>query len=284
MTTDVLESTGPVAVGSPAGPSEDAIERKLVRRSRWLKVRPMLLGGSWVVLFILGWQLIFDFKLLNRLFVPHPYAVLIGIGDLVKDGQLWHNLGISAEEFGLGLGISIAAGAVLGILCGWYKPVEEFFRPMVIGLNSMPQIAIIPLLILIFGIGVAPKVVVVILSCTVTIILNTAAGVENADPKLLRLARSFGASDLQIIRTVITPSVIPFFMTGIRISVGRAVISVVAGEIFASRAGLGNLLINAANSFNMPLMYATLLILTFLGIVLTQGATRLERRMQRWRE
>jgi NitT/TauT family transport system permease protein len=236
------------------------------------------------VIFIAVWQLIFDEQWLNRLFVPHPYAVLVGLENLVSGGLLWHNLAVSGEEFGLGLGISIGIGAILGIASGWYKPLEEFLRPMVVGLNSMPQIAIIPLLILIFGIGVTPKVVVVILSCTVTIILNTAAGVESADPHLLRLSRSFGASDLQVIKTVILPSVVPFFMTGVRISVGRAVVSVVVGEIFASRAGLGNLLINASDSFNMPLMYATLVILTAIGIILTQGATRLERRMQRWQE
>ena len=196
----------------------------------------------------------------------------------------WSNLAVSGEEFAVGLGISIALGAILGILTGWYKAFDEFLKPIVVGLNSMPQVAVIPLLILIFGIGMSPKIVVVVLSCSTVILMNTAAGVTNVDRNLMRLSRSFGASDLQAIRTVVLPSVVPFFMTGLRISIGRAMIGVVVGEIFASKAGIGNILIGASNSFNMPVMYATVVLITVLGILLTQGAAWLERRMQRWRE
>jgi NitT/TauT family transport system permease protein len=113
--------------------------------------------------------------------------------------------------------------------------------------------------------------------------LNTAAGVQNVDTNLMRMSRSFGSRDLQAIRTVVLPSMVPFFMTGVRISVGRALTAVVVSEFFASKAGVGNVMISAANSFNMPRMYAMLLFITALGIALTQGATWVEQRMQRWR-
>jgi NitT/TauT family transport system permease protein len=209
--------------------------------------------------------------------------VLEALKSIFSGGPIWKDLGVSGEEFIIGLGISIAIGAVLGILTGWYRRVDEFLKPIVVALNSMPQVAVIPVLILIFGIGTAPKIIVVILSCAPVMLMNTATGVGNVDDRLMRVARSFGASDWQSIRTIVIPEVVPFFMTGLRISIGRAIIGVVVGEIFASKAGIGNLLISASNSFNMPVMYATVIIITALGILLTQLAARLERRMQVWR-
>lgn len=247
------------------------------------RARPFALGSLSVILFVALWQVAVSAKWVNTLFVPTPWAAAKALGDLFTSGQVWHNLAISGEEFILGLGISVGLGALLGILTGWYRAFDEFLKPIVIGLNAMPQVAVIPLLILVFGIGMAPKIVVVVLSCTTVILMNTAAGVEAVDQQLMRLSRSYAATDWQAIRTVVLPSVIPFFMTGLRISIGRAMIGVVVGEIFASRAGIGNILITASNSFNMPVMYATVTIITVLGILLTQGAAWAERRMQRWR-
>jgi NitT/TauT family transport system permease protein len=269
---------------TPGDRTEEAEERTgRLRQGAWSAGRPFVLGGFSLLLLVGLWQLAVEQHWVKALFLPGPAKVADALGTLVTDGTLWTNLRVSGEEFALGLAISIVLGAALGLLTGWYKAADEFWKPLVIGINSMPQVAVVPVLILIFGIGMTPKVVVVVLSCTTVILLNTAAGVENVDWQLRRLARSFGASDLQVIRTIVLPSLVPFFMTGLRISIGRAMIGVVVGEIFASRAGIGNLLISASNSFNMPVMYATVVIITILGIALTQAAALLERRMQRWR-
>ena len=249
----------------------------------WLRVRPLLLGATSVILLVVIWQVVTNLNLVKQIFLPTPVQVFDALKSIFSGGPIWTDLGVSGEEFILGLGISIAIGAVLGILTGWYRPVDEFFKPIVVALNSMPQVAVIPVLILIFGIGITPKVIVVILSCAPVILMNTAAGVANVDERLMRVARSFGATDWQAIRTIVIPDVVPFFMTGLRISIGRAIIGVVVGEIFASRAGIGSLLISASDSFNMPVMYASVIIITTLGILLTQVAAWAERRMQMWR-
>lgn len=249
----------------------------------WLRVRPLLLGATSVILLVVIWQVVTNLNLVKQIFLPTPVQVFDALKSIFSGGPIWTDLGVSGEEFILGLGISIAIGAVLGILTGWYRPVDEFFKPIVVALNSMPQVAVIPVLILIFGIGITPKVIVVILSCAPVILMNTAAGVANVDERLMRVARSFGATDWQAIRTIVIPDVVPFFMTGLRISIGRAIIGVVVGEIFASRAGIGSLLISASDSFNMPVMYASVIIITALGILLTQVAAWAERRMQMWR-
>lgn len=246
-------------------------------------VRPVLLGLSAVVLLIALWQLACSLHMVKRIFLPTPLDVVHALGTLFTGGAVYHDLAVSGEEFVLGLAIAVVLGGVLGVLTGWYKPVDEFFKPLVIGINSMPQVAVIPILILVFGIGMAPKVIVVVLSCTTVMLLNTAAGVANVEEKLMRMSKSFGASDSQVIRSVVLPHLVPFFMTGLRISIGRAMIGVVVGEIFSSKAGIGNLLISASDNFNMPVMYATVVVITVLGIVLTQLAAWMERRMQRWR-
>jgi NitT/TauT family transport system permease protein len=175
-------------------------------------------------------------------------------------------------------------GVAVGVVYGLYAPVREFLMPMVIALNAMPQIAIVPLLILRFGVGIGSKIVMIIMMCIATILLNTATGMQVIDERFVRLSRSFGASRLQFLRTVALPSALPYVMTGIRICVGRALIGVVVGELFASKDGIGHLLVNSAANYNMPLLYAGLIVVTFFGIVLTQLIGVVEHRLQRWRE
>jgi NitT/TauT family transport system permease protein len=260
-----------------------AMEAKPKERTLLRSSRSSLLGGLAVALVILGWQLTASLKLIDPLFLPAPLTVLGELKTIVTNPTFAQDLRVSGYEFGMGLGLSILLGGVLGILSGWYRPVEEFLRPLVIALNSVPHLALIPLLILVFGIGALPKIILVLLSCIVVMIMNTAAGVENVDAQLMRMSKSFGASDRQIISTVVLPSVVPFFMTGVRISVGRAVVAVAIAEIFASVAGLGNILIKAQSSLNMPVMYAAVILLTVIGIVLTQAAALLEQRLLRWK-
>ena len=275
MSTQTEVSGPPVAGGAVPG-------RRAPGRA-WIRTRPLLLGASSVILLVVIWQVVTDLNLVKQIFLPTPLQVLDGLKSIFSGGAIWNDLAVSGEEFIIGLGISIAIGASLGILTGWYRAVDEFFKPIVVALNSMPQVAVIPLLILIFGIGITPKVIVVILSCAPVILMNTTTGVGNVDERLMRVARSFGATDWQAIRTIVIPEVVPFFMTGLRISIGRATIGVVVGEIFASKAGIGNLLISASDSFNMPVMYASVIIITAIGILLTQVAAWAERRMQLWR-
>lgn len=269
-------------VSGPPMAGHAAPDRRIPGRT-WARSRPLLLGAASVILLLVIWQVVTELKLVKQIFLPTPLQVLDALRSVFSGGPIWNDLAVSGEEFVIGLGLSIAIGAALGILTGWYKPVDEFFKPIVVALNSMPQVAVIPVLILIFGIGITPKVIVVVLSCAPVILMNTAAGVGNVDERLMRVARSFGATDWQAIRTIVFPEVVPFFMTGLRISIGRAIIGVVVGEIFASKAGIGSLLITASDSFNMPVMYAAVIIITALGILLTQLAAWLERRLQVWR-
>jgi ABC-type nitrate/sulfonate/bicarbonate transport system permease component len=244
---------------------------------------------AWVLGFLslasvaLLWQVAAERAWVNPIFLPTMGEVGAAIIQVITSDRFPNDLRVSGYEFAWGLGLSVLIGGSVGILVGWFKPVEEFVQPLVIAINSIPNLALIPLLILIFGIGTLPKILLVMLSCIVVMIMNTSAGVKAADAQLMRMARSFKANQAQLIRTVVVPSVIPYFMTGVRICVGKAVVTVAVAEIFGSTAGLGNILIVAQTSFNMPVMYAAVIILTVIGIVLTQAAELVERYFLRWR-
>ena len=236
-----------------------------------------------VSLVFIAWEISATYNLIDRMFLPPPTEVLVALKTVVTSRTFMNDVSVSAYEFGWGLGLSILIGGTLGILSGWYRPIERFLQPIVIALNSIPHLALIPLLILLFGIGTLPKILLVLLSCIVDMLMNTAAGVKSVDPQLMRMAKSFEAHDRQLIRTVVVPSVIPYFMTGVRICVGKSVVAVAVAELFGSTAGLGNILIKAQASFNMPVMFASVIILTVIGITLTSAAGYLERRIQRWK-
>jgi ABC-type nitrate/sulfonate/bicarbonate transport system permease component len=258
-----------------------------MRVLRWLSSGN---GSAWT-LGLLGilvafavWQLITSLGLVAPLFLSSPEATWHALVDYVSSGAIWPDLSTSGLEFILGLGISVIAGVAIGVVYGLNKPTREFLSPLVIALNAMPQIAVIPLLILRFGVGIDSKIVMIVMMCIATILLNTATGMEVIDERFVRLSRSMAASRLQFLWTVALPSALPYIMTGIRICVGRALIGVVVGELFASRNGIGHLLVNSAANFNMPLLYAGLIVVTFFGIVLTQLIGVVERRVQAWRE
>jgi NitT/TauT family transport system permease protein len=164
-----------------------------------------------------------------------------------------------------------------------WRPVDDLLSPWVFALNAAPIVALAPIIILWFGIGVASKVAVVIFLVIFTLSVNTEVGIRSADQHLVTLARSFGATRRQIFFTVSLPWAVPFIVSGLRLAVGRALIGVVVGELFGARAGLGYVITDASQVFDMPTLFAAVIILAGAGIVLTSLLRALERRLAVWR-
>jgi NitT/TauT family transport system permease protein len=155
-------------------------------------------------------------------------------------------------------------------------------NPWISGLYATPIIALAPLFILWFGIGIWSKVAVVASLVLFPVIINTDAGVRNADRQLIEAVRSFGASKLQLFTKVSLPAALPFILAGLRLGVGRGLIGVVVGELFGARAGLGFMITQAAEVFNMPQLFAGVVVLAAAGIVLTAAFQALERHLVPW--
>jgi len=236
-----------------------------------------------VVVFLVVWQLVAAARVVPALFLPAPTDIADAYRQMFRDPEIWLDLETSGTEVGYGFGLAILIGLPLGILMGWYRPVRFALDPFVAFFYSTPRIALTPLLIIWFGIGIYSKVAVIFLGAFFPITINTMAGIRSLDPLLLQAARSFGARDAQIFRTIALPGSVPFILTGLRLGVGHALIGVVVGELIAAQHGIGKRMSDAFTTFNMPTGFAALIMIAATGVVLTVVIQRLERRFDAWR-
>lgn len=274
-------------IASGTARREEAINRDLVARARKKKrldrSTKQLLGVAGVLTFALVWHIVYTMELVNPAFFAGPIETLHAVWDYFASGDVWNDLWVSVQEFLLGLLLSTIVGITVGVLYGTFPRFRAFAAPVVLGWNATPQIALVPVIILWFGIGIWSKVISVFLVCLTVIILNTASGIQTQEEKHLRLAKSFGASKLQTMLTVSLPHALPHIVTGMRLAIGRALITVVVAELFASQAGLGNALGSASASFNTALVFAIVLITCAMGVTLAGAVTMIEKRLASWR-
>src|SRR5437762_10733667 len=177
----------------------------------------------------------------------------------------------------------VVVGIVLGLLVGWYKRLRYALDPFITFLYATPRIVLLPLFIIWFGIGVESKIAVVFLGAIFAILINTAAGVRNLDANLIKVARSFGASDLQLFRTIALPGSLPFILTGLRLGIGHALTGVVVGELVAAQAGIGLMMAVAGSSFQTAKVFAGVFIIAGAGMVLTFLLQKIEAHFQSWK-
>jgi NitT/TauT family transport system permease protein len=184
------------------------------------------------------------------------------------------------------LGYSSAAllGIVIGLVMANSERAKQVMQPWVSGLYATPTVALAPLFILWFGIGIFSKVVVVAVLVVFPVIINTETGLKMTNRQLIETVRSFGASRAQIFFKVSLPSALPFIFAGLKLGIGRGLIGVVVAELFGARSGLGQLISQSAETFNMPNLFAGVVILAVAGIALTAGFSWLERRLLPWNE
>ena len=177
----------------------------------------------------------------------------------------------------------LVIGLVLGLLMGWYTRVQYALDPFVNFFYSTPRIVFIPLFIIWFGIDMPSKIAVIFLGALFPIIINTMAGVRNTDAALLRVAKSFGASDALTFRRVILPGSVPFILTGFRLGIGHALTGLVVAELIAARHGIGQVIAIAGQTFQSPKMLAGVVLIAGTGMLLTTILQRIENRFQAWR-
>jgi NitT/TauT family transport system permease protein len=198
-------------------------------------------------------------------------------------GAIWAPLGVSAAAFAIGLALAIVVGLPLGVLLGRSKTLNAMFDPFVTAFNATPRLVFLPLLMLWLGIGMWSKIAIVFLGAVFPLLINTHEGVRNADKVLINVVRSFGASEWDVARLVVIPNSLPFIIVGLRLAIGRAILGVVVAEFFGAQAGLGVIMVRAASSFNVDVVFAGLIIFAALSLIMTGLVRVLEERMSRWR-
>jgi len=275
----MAEQTAPASIDTPG---EQVSFTKRILRMYVTFQRPIL-SISGMVVFFLGWEYIGTSGLVNPLFTSAPSKIFRAAVVMVQQGDIWNDLYVSGTEFAIGFAIAIAIGIPLGMLLGWYKTAYYLLDPFVTAFNATPRIALTPLFIIWFGIGIWSKVALVFLGAVFPIILNTFSGVRTIDELLLRAARSFGAKDRQIFTTIVLPGSVPFILSGLRLGLGRALVGIVVGEMVAATAGIGYSMAVAGATFQTDKLFVGVLILTAFGVMFTEGLNRLEHRFDAWR-
>jgi NitT/TauT family transport system permease protein len=239
-------------------------------------------GTISVVVGLALWELISRVLVANPLFLAAPTQIVAAIISLARTGELWRHLGVSSAEFALGYVIASVLGVFAGFATASSPIAKQAMSPWISGFYATPTIALAPLFILWFGIGIWSKVLIVILLVFFPVAINTDAGLRTTSDRLIEMLRSFGATPRQIFFKVSLPSAMPFILAGLKLGIGRGLIGVVVAELFGSRAGLGRLISASADSFNMPELFAGVVILAVAGILMTAGFSWLETRLVPW--
>ncbi|MGE0747011.1 MAG: ABC transporter permease [Rhodospirillales bacterium] len=218
----------------------------------------------------------------NPLFFVSLTQVAVRGVQLWDAGELQVHIGTSLTELAIGLFLGIVVGIAIGAVMASSVALEDMFDPWVSMIYSMPIIALGPLFILWFGIGIASKVAIVFLMAVFPVIINSYTGLKNTDRDLLEAARSFASTPLQVFFKVRLPAAVPFIVSGIRNAISRGLIGVVVSEFFGAEAGLGFLILYSAQVFDTAALFVGVFILAFGGIGAVEILRRVERRVAPW--
>jgi ABC-type nitrate/sulfonate/bicarbonate transport system permease component len=250
----------------------------------YLNQERKILGTLSVVIFLTVWELIGNtLQLINPMFMSAPSLVMKAAVQLFTSGEIWNDLYVSGIEFFWGYFLSIIFAIPFGIAIGWYKRFAYICDPFVNAMNATPRVALLPLVIIWLGIGILSKVGIIFLGAVFPLLINTRDGVKTTPANLLTAARSFGASEWQIFRAVVLPSTVPFILTGLRLAVGRALIGVMVGELYAATAGIGFMITVAGATFQTDKVFVGVLIFAITGMILTDVIDRMEHKFDKWR-
>ena len=238
-----------------------------------------------VVLFLLLWEYGTQYLLdpARKVFLPPLHVVLGAWWGLARSGQLQQHVVASLTRSVIGFSLAVVAGIGLGLVVAWYDGLREFLTPLLEAFRNTAALALLPVFVLLLGIGETSKIAIVAYASFFPVLLNTVAGVRTVDPLLVRAARSLGLGSLRLFQKVVLPSAVPTIFTGVRMAGTASILVLIAAEMVGAKAGLGYLIVNAQSSFQIPDMYAGILTVSLFGLLVNTVLVRLERRFSRWR-
>lgn len=221
---------------------------------------------------------------INPLFMSYPSAIAGASVELLLAGEIQRQAAGSLQVFAVGLSGALLLGIVVGLLMGRYRLAEYLLDPYVYALDATPRVALIPLLLLWFGLGDASKIAIVFLSGLFPVLMNTFSGVRTVSAHLVEVGQAYGAGERKIFTKIILPASLPFIMTGVRLSVGRALIGIITAEMFAAVTGMGALLVRYSSALATDKFFVPVIFLSLLGVALSATVERLQKRLAPWKE
>jgi NitT/TauT family transport system permease protein len=195
---------------------------------------------------------------------------------------IWLNAQFTLINTLIGFGLAVVFGVILGVAVGASPLLYRALNPLLIGFNSIPKVAVVPILVLWFGIGTVPAVITAFLVAFFPITVNVATGIATTEPELQDVLRSLGASKLDILYRVGLPRSLPYFFASLKVAITLAFVGTVISETVASNQGIGYLMLSASSTFRVPLVFAALLVIAAMGIAMYAIAAAFERRHTHW--
>jgi len=235
-----------------------------------VRYQKILLFIASLVVICLIWEIIGQAGLLNPLFFAWPSTILRSLYVIVTDPDFFGHMSVSLFELSVGYALAGIIAIPIGIIMGRSRMVENLLDPYISALNAVPRVALMPLVIMIFGIGLSSKMFLVFLGSFFPILINTFHGVKNIDPLMVDMAKTFGAKKLPMVLEVLVPSIMPYLLAGFRIGLSLAFIMVVVGEFFAATQGVGYMIAYEAGRYNASGVLAWVLIISGMTIFLTE--------------
>jgi NitT/TauT family transport system permease protein len=242
----------------------------LVRSAPWLYTLAMFLF----------WEASVHLFNIPAFFLPPPSAIAVTIVEYW--GPIYRHSLYTLSTTLIGFGLAVGFGLLLGLLVGWSRAIYAGLYPLMIGFNAIPKVAVVPILVLWFGIGFTPAVLTAFLISFFPIVVNVATGLATIEPELEDVLKALGASKLDIMRKVGIPRTLPYFFGSLKVAITLAFVGSVISESIASNYGIGNLMLQAQAQFQVPLIFAGLIALAVLGIVMYWLMAVLEARMTGW--
>lgn len=236
-----------------------------------------------IVAFCALWELLPRIGVVDQTFLTPFSDVLRQLRVLAENGTLWTHVSTSLGRALAGFAIAVAIGIPAGLLIGWYTSVAQVVNPLLTAFHNTAALALLPVFILLLGIGEASKIAIVVYACFFPVVLNTVTGVREVDPLLIKSARSIGLSQLRLFQKVVLPAAVPMIFTGVRMAGTYSILVLIAAEMVGAKAGLGFLINSSQFNFQIPSVYAGILTISVIGITINALLVRLERRFSRWR-
>lgn len=273
----VLEPHAPATV--PPAAAGVAHRGRRLRSVTWRLVRPVVV----IALFLATWELAPRIGLVDRVFLPPLSEVVDAWLMLLGNGQLWEHVSASLSRALAGLALAIAVSIPLGVAIGWYRPVADFLNPILELFRNTAALALLPVFVLILGIGETSKVALVVYASSFPILLNTISGVRTVDPLLIKSARSLGLSQIRLFQKVVLPAAVPTIFTGLRMAAASSILVLIAAEMVGAKAGLGYLITASQLNFQIADMYAGIVTIALVGVVFNGILVAIEGRLSGWR-
>ena len=250
----------------------------VVKTSWW--EQPAFFRYGFVALILIIWEIVGPF--ISPIFFSYPSKIAVAFYDLIVSGELPYYLAQSLEVMIYGLSIAVIVGIPLGIAMARFRQLDWALDLPINALYATPLVAVVPLLVLWFGIYLKAKIIVVFLFAVFPVLINTYQGVRECDKNMLEVARSFRSSERRMWQDVLLPFAVPYIIAGIRLAIGRGLIGMIIAEFYTTISGLGFMITRYANVFEMDKVFVPVIVLMVLGVSLTTMLKWVGKRIAPW--